>query len=169
MKQLWSYTSLGVLTLLALAVIPAVGQEWELRARLTGFEEVPAIVTTGTGEFSAKIDATGTTITYTLRYSHLEGTTTTAAHIHVGQRAVAGGVSAFLCGGGGKPACPPTSGTVTGIITAADVRDLPLQGVALGELGDLLRAIRSGNAYVNVHSLPTWPGGEIRGQIKVLH
>jgi hypothetical protein len=39
------------------------------------------------------------------------------------------------------------------------------QGVAAGELADLIRAIRAGAAYVNVHTA-TYPTGEIRGQIR---
>lgn len=35
-------------------------------------------------------------IEYTLSYENLEGTTTAAAHIHLGQRDVNGGVIAFL-------------------------------------------------------------------------
>jgi len=44
-----------------------------------------------------------------------------AARIHLGARATTGGVAAFLCGRGGKPACPPTGGTVTATITPANV------------------------------------------------
>jgi hypothetical protein len=44
----------------------------------------------------------------------LEGSVT-AAHIHLGQEDGVGGVIAFLCGGGGKPACPQ-SGEIRGQI-----------------------------------------------------
>jgi hypothetical protein len=87
------------------------------------------------------------------------------AHIHFGQKNVSGGVAAFLCGGGSKPAaCPAREGTVTGTIVAADVVGPSNQGIAAGEFAELVRAIRAGKTYANVHS-SKFPGGEIRGQI----
>ena len=83
-------------------------------------------------------------------------------------RGVNGGVSAFFCGGGGKPACPTPSGTVTGVIVPADIVGPAAQGINPGEptaFDELVRAIRSGFAYANVHTT-RWPGGEIRGQLR---
>lgn len=136
-----------------------------LKADLRGFDEVPAVSSTGSGEFRGEISKDEGSIEFELSYEDLEGTTTLAAHIHVGQVGVIGGVSAFLCGGGGKPACPTTSGTVTGTITASDVIGPTGQGVAPGELDELLNAIGEGVTYVNVHT-NKHPGGEIRGQVK---
>lgn len=132
----------------------------KLKAKLDGFQQVPSLLTNGTGTFSATINSNS--ISYTLTYSGLSSTTT-VAHIHFGQTGVNGGVIAFLCGGGGKPACP-TSGTVTGTITAANIIGPADQGIALKDFAGALRAIESGNTYVNVHS-KTYPMGEIRGQI----
>lgn len=137
----------------------------QMKADLTGFEEVPAVSSTGRGEFVARIANDESALEYRLSYEDLEGTTTTAAHIHLGQRSVNGGVSAFLCGGGGKPACPAVSGTVSGTIIAADVIGPAGQGIAAGELAELIRAMRQGVTYTNVHT-DKHPSGEIRGQIK---
>ena len=137
------------------------GGKTKFKAELNGYEETPSVSSTGMGSFDARID--GDTIHFTLSYEALEGTTTSAAHIHLGQRGVAGGVIAFLCGGGGKPACPATSGTVTGTITAADVIGPAGQGIAAGEFDEVVRALRAGNVYPNVHT-NKHPGGEIRGQ-----
>lgn len=139
-------------------------EEVRLRARLRGFEETPAVSTAASGRFRGEITGGGTVIEFELSYSGLEANAL-FAHIHFGQRGVAGGVSAFLCGGGGKPACPTLSGTVTGTIVAADVIGPAGQGIAAGELAELVRAIRAGVTYANVHSTK-FPGGEIRGQIK---
>lgn len=87
--------------------------------------------------------------------------------MHFGQRGVAGGVSFFFCGGGGKPACPATtSGTVTGTVVAADVVGPAAQGIQPGDLAAILQMIRAGLGYANMHT-PNHPAGEIRGQIEV--
>ena len=128
--------------------------------RMSSYQEVPSISTGANGKFEAKIQ--GSTIEYKLEYSGLSSAAA-AAHIHFGQRSVNGGISAFLCGGGGKPACP-AAGTVTGTIAAADVIGPAGQGIAPGEMSELIAAIRAGRAYANVHT-SSFPGGELRGQI----
>ena len=143
----------------------ANGQSSSFGARLRGYDEVPAINSAGTGQFTASINSSGTEITYKLTYSGLSSSAV-AAHIHLGQRGVAGGVVAFLCGGGTKPACPSSGGTVSGSIVASDIQALSAQGIAAGDLASLLRAMRAGVTYVNVHST-NFPGGEIRGQVSV--
>jgi hypothetical protein len=130
---------------------------------LIGYNEVPANSTAARGSFRARIDTVGQKITYELTYSNLSSTAL-FAHIHFGQRDVTGGVAAFLCGGGGKPACPATGGTVTGTIVPADVIGPAGQGIAPGEFDELVRAIRAGRTYANVHST-NFPGGEIRAQL----
>jgi len=134
----------------------------DFKARLAGFSEVPAVSTMATGTFKAKLNQDGTMLEYELSYSGLS-TTALAAHIHLGASRTNGGVIAFLCGGGGKPACP-ASGTVTGTINATNVIGPTSQGIAAGEFNELVRAMQSGVAYANVHTT-NHPGGEIRGQI----
>ena len=70
-----------------------------------------------------------------------------------------------LSGGGGKPACPPAPAEVHGRIVAADVVGPAAQGIVAGELDELIRALRAGAAYANVHT-DKQPSGEIRGQIR---
>jgi hypothetical protein len=133
---------------------------------LTGYQEaapVP-ISTTGTGTFEASLNSAGDVISFTLTYSDLEGGAVSAAHIHFGQRGVSGGVIAFLCGGGTKPTACPTSGTVTGTITMADIIGPNGQGIEAGSFAEAVRALRAGMVYANVHTA-RWPSGEIRGQI----
>ena len=170
------------LVVLALAVVViaaasvAFGRNFRrLRAVLVGYEEPPPISTVGGGEFRARINKAETEITYELSYSDLESTVQ-QAHIHFGQRGVNGGITVFLCtnlGNGpvGTQACPPSPATIRGTITAADVSpNIPAtlaarnQGLGTGEFGELLRAIRAGRTYVNVHTM-TFPSGEVRGQV----
>ncbi len=135
----------------------------QFRASLRGFQETPlTLFSGGSGTFTATLSDDGTFLTYTLSYSGLTGAF--AAHIHLGAPGTTGGVSAFLCGGGGKPSCPSSSGTVTGTITAADVIGPTGQGLAVGNFAGLLASMRAGATYANVHT-PAHPGGEIRGPI----
>lgn len=136
-----------------------------LSARLDGWQEVPSQVRPGDGRFRAHITSQGgqRVITYVLRYEDLEGDAS-AAHIHIGSRHENGGVAAFLCGGGDKPPCPAREGSVSGVIEPADVIGPAGQGIAPGEIRDLIRALRRGEAYANVHTSVA-PDGELRGQI----
>ncbi len=135
------------------------------RAKLIGYSEVPSVSTLAKGHFRAEIDRSNRSIDYELSYEGLEGGAALAAHIHLGQRHTNGGVSVFLCGGGNKPACPSPGGTMEGTIVATDVIGPTGQGIAAGQIDELVRAIRAGATYVNVHTT-AFPGGEIRGQVK---
>jgi len=128
---------------------------------LSGYQEVPPISTPMSGTFTASLVG-GNTINYELTYSGSEGTPF-MAHIHFGTPGVNGGIMAWLCGGGGKPACPP-SGTVTGTVVAADVLAISSQGIVAGDFQALLDAVVNKAAYANVHS-DLYPAGEIRGKL----
>lgn len=165
MKPLALMLVLTVLMMIGSSVV-AKEQDPHLRinTRMVGFQETPSILSEGTGTFRATLDPGGSSISFTETFSNLSSDVT-ASHIHFGQSGVAGAVFVFFCGGGGKPACPPGGGTLTGTITGADVLGVPAQGITAGSFGDLLRILRSGDAYVNVHTT-NHPGGEIRGQLK---
>ena len=154
-----------VATVVVMGALGAESNKTMLKADpMTGYQEAaPAGVSTvATGSFEATIDEDAQTIDYTLSYSGLEAPVL-FAHIHFGNRFTSGGVSAFLCGGGGKPDCPQ-EGMVTGTVTPADVSGPVGQGIAAGEFVELVRAMRAGMTYANVHSTK-FPNGEIRGQI----
>jgi hypothetical protein len=174
MKRLW-FALLALLCVGAVLAVAAEKEKTHLRAKLTGLEEVvgPAtVITNGTGTFTATIN-NDTTLTYTLTYKNLS-TPVTQAHIHIGATKISGGVSIFLCtnvgGPAGTPACPndaTNSGSVTRIVSAADVIGPANQGVAAGDFADVVRAIASHVTYANVHTT-AHPAGEIRGQIRQL-
>ncbi len=135
-----------------------------VHAVLLGINETPLTLSTpASGKLWADIDEDTGLITFTLTY---EGLTSPPlfAHIHLGERHTTGGVMVFLCGGGGKPACPAAPAEVTGSIMAADVIGPTAQGITAGQFEKVLDAIRSGAAYANVHTT-TYPSGEIRGQV----
>ncbi len=135
---------------------------------LSGFQENPDISTTGGGRVTVKLNDKAQTITYTLKYSGLEGDVL-QAHIHFAKRAVNGGIAVWLCGTAaapgpaGTPECP-AEGKVSRTVTAADIVGPEGQGIEPMSYEELAAAIRAGHAYANVHSTK-WPGGEIRGQI----
>ena len=168
---------LGALLILIGAPGPVMADE-TIKAKLQGFQEVPAVSTTGKGEFRGKISKNEDSIDYELSYDGIEGTIL-QGHIHLGQRSVNGGIMLFLCATNlttpalapaGTPLCPPNGGKVTGTLTASDIRPVLGQGIettpAAAEFAEILHAIRRGVTYANVHSSPNHVGGEIRGQIK---
>jgi hypothetical protein len=166
MKRLIVILSAAALALAVIGVASASGSTNRngFKASLIGYNEVPSISSPATGSLRLSVNEAATTITFTLKYSGVPGNAVTASHIHLGQAAANGGVIAFLCGGGSKPACPASPATVTGTIVASDILGPTTQGIAAGDFAAALRALRSGFTYVNVHT-PAYPSGEIRGQI----
>lgn len=157
-----------------------------LSTQLSGYNEVHfitstppalrgAVSTKATGTFRAAIEADRQLIHYELNYQGLEGSVT-QAHIHFGQRHTVGGIVVWLCQTTANPAppavaastptCPPNTigGAVTGTIGPSQVLAVTGQGIDAGEFDELVRAIRAGATYANVHST-LFPPGEIRGQI----
>lgn len=151
------------------AVAAAGGDRGRVSTRLAGYEEVPVVSTTGGGRFAAAIDRSASEIRYVLTWRRLSGPAQ-QAHIHFGQEDVNGGISVFLCSNlpnspVGTQACPDgLAGRVTGTITPANVIGPAAQGIAAGEFTELVKAIRAGVTYANVHT-GSFPGGEVRGQV----
>lgn len=168
---------LAAVVILATAAAVVFAQKFKsIKEILIGYEEVPAVSTVGRGEFKATINKAETQINYELSYANLEGDVQ-QAHIHLGQRGVNGGISVWLCSSlvnppnpppAGTPFCPPSPATVTGVLTADSVVGPTGQGIAPKEFAELIRAIRAGVTYVNVHTTK-FPGGEVRSQIDEGH
>jgi hypothetical protein len=161
----------AVIGAVAIAAVAVAHDRGAFRARLSGFEEVPAVITDGNGRFEARLDQDAGQIQWTLHYADTNAEVT-QAHIHVGQRLVAGGITVWLCANNppittapaGTQACPPAPADISGTITAAEVVGPAAQGIQPGEFDRLVRALRSGLTYANVHTTQS-PAGEIRGQI----
>ena len=160
------------LLLAVIGMVPIVAQAQDgrkFKASLVGPDEVPALSNVGSGTLKLLIDFTDTSFHYELTFSDISGTGATQSHIHMAQKGVNGGIMVFFCSnlGNGPPgtqACP-ANGTISGTITAADViGGAAAQGIAVGEFAEVLKAIRNGVVYANVHSA-LFPGGEIRGQL----
>src|SRR5688500_9533828 len=155
----------ALLPLLLLPLSAPDAQNRNFKATLVGFQEVPAPTAAG-GQFQARISDDGAAIHYQLSYRALEGAVS-MAHIHLGQKSVNGGIAVWLCSNLGTPGvqpCPTPPATISGIVMAADVVGPAGQSVAAGEFAELVRAIRSCVAYVNVHT-SLHPGGDISSQL----
>lgn len=157
----------------AFLVIPACGDDDDpsgpatsFSAALSGANEVPAVPSSATG--SATLSLSGDQLTYTVNVTNLENAV--VAHIHIAPVGQNGPVRMNLCGTG-DPQPPCTSGT--GVLATGT------NGTTVGSpaitFDSLVSAMRTGGAYVNVHTddgqgAPnTGPGdmasGEIRGQV----
>jgi hypothetical protein len=173
MKRLRVKLALAVVAAGALAIgivtVAMAGGGKSIHERLTGYEEVPALSTPGVGKFRASINRGANEIRYQLTYGGLESPAT-QSHIHFENRTNSGPIVVFLCtnlgnGPAGTQACPAGGGTISGTIRPADVgAGAAAQGLAAGEFNELVRAIRAGATYVNVHTAGR-PTGEIRAQL----
>lgn len=171
----FSLAPLAWIVLLALVgVSPAAAQPLDFSgtatADLSGFNEVPAVFSFAGGRFEATVNAAGTSINWDLTYDHLSANVT-QAHIHFAEEHVNGAIVIFFCSNlpnppSGTPACPAPPAHLTGTFTAANVGSgAQNQGIGAHQIKALLRAMRAGATYVNVHSTK-FPGGEIRGQVR---
>jgi hypothetical protein len=130
----------------------AYADELKFEAELSGAEEVPSVMTEGVGE--AKFESDGTSVDFELKWDDLT-TPALFAHIHCGVRGMNGPVGVTLF-----PSQMGTEGEVESAFTGPD----PGNACAWEDLADVLGAMATGGAYVNVHSMQH-PGGEIRGQV----
>jgi len=129
-------------------------------AGLSGSSEVPAVPTSGTGFAALSSNAGQTAIDYTLLTYGLVDVA--QAHIHIGAPDVNGPVAVFLFG----PADPPVTSDgilAQGTFTEADL--IATAGVFDGTMATLIDHLRSGTAYVNVHTVVN-PTGEVRGTVE---
>lgn len=158
---------------LAMASPLASSAEAAFTATLTGSENVPeAIKTDATGELEFIVSADSRKVRYELTVKDLSNIA--AADVHLGPAGANGPLVVKLFPvRGASPKKGPFSGVLAeGTFDASDLIG-PLAGA---DLEELLEQVRTGNAYVNVHTNDgldppnSGPGdyrlGEIRGQIR---
>lgn len=174
MSRLAAGAAVLALTLSGFTAAAADIENPHARAFLRSYEEVPAVSSSAWGEFRARLipdlSAVGevAAIEWELRYTGLQADWLEAV-IRFGQRGVNGNIVVFLCTDLQTnpvlvPFCPAV-GNVSGVITPDHVGNgAAAQGIGAGEFGELVRAVRVGATYVNLHS-SSFPTGEIRGQI----
>jgi Cu/Zn superoxide dismutase len=127
------------------------------KAKLTPKEEVAKPKSKASGKAEFKVSADGKSMSYKLHVKNL--TDASAAHIHTGKK-----------GENGPPVVGLSSeakqGKFSGVLAEGTITDKDLMGSLQGKtVQDLVDLIKSGDAYVNVHTTAN-PDGEIRGQLK---
>ncbi len=151
------------------------------RAELFGHHEVPLVITDATAEFSATLNDDETELTYELTWNDLESAPI-KAHIHLGKPGTNGSDIVTLCDADGLdpfdnviPTMEGLSGSVAGTLRSDHVVDVSTQfagrsvnqGIARGEFGKFVAALKDGFCHVNIHTQNySAPIGLLRGQIE---
>jgi hypothetical protein len=131
-------------------------------AKMSGSNEVPPVTNAGSGIAVFHILPVGhqEVLNYELDLKNITGVT--GAQIQSGKQGENGPVVASLFNPGKSG--PPT-GTINGLLTAATLTSSQLTGpLAHKTIDSLVNMIRSGDAYVNIHTTQN-QNGEVRGQI----
>jgi hypothetical protein len=140
---------------MALAPLTALADDSEFEADLDPGQEV--VVPVGSeGEGEAEFTVKRNRIRYKLEWEDLTSKAV-AAHIHCAAPGVNGPIGVTLLAETKRP-----DGRVRGSFSAPDSPN----GCGWTTLGDVLTAMVTGNAYVNVHTI-NFPAGEIRGQVEI--
>ena len=138
--------------LVATACNDATKDQTLFGATLSGANEVPARPSAATGAASFALD--GDTVFFSVDVRQINEVI--MAHIHSGAAGVNGPVRVDLFLG-------PATGTVNGLLAEGTFTAANVRGVTFEEL---LEQMRSGAAYVNVHTTQ-FPSGEVRGQVQL--
>ena len=126
-------------------------------ATLGGGDETPILLSGAAGTAEVAIDTTAKEFAVTLRIFNIP-TTTTAGHIHVGSKGIAGPVVIDF---------PAIAGRLGDFVTTFRVGEAAFRAnaaIGINTIDDVIQAVANGNAYVNIHTT-TFPAGEIRGQL----
>jgi len=130
----------------------------EFHATLSGGHVVPPVATEASGKAEFELEADGT-LSFELEVANIDNVT--AAHIHAGAFGEAGPILATLYFNPATASFTETEEVAEG--TLAD-DDLTPNGDFDGSVGGLLDLLRSGAAFVDVHTSGQ-PAGELRGQV----
>ena len=123
-------------------------------ASMSGTNEVPPVDTKAIGETTFRTANNNTTIKYKVNITGFKDAT--GAHIKMGKAGANGEVVVDLLPGSKK------NPTKIGMAIRGNITDSSLVGPLKGKtLADLISAIKSGDAYVDIHT-PTHKEGELK-------
>ena len=150
----------GIILMVSASVLMAQGM---YKADLNGYNEVPTLSTTGSGQLAVKVSSDQRSLNVTLTFTKLEGVAQ-SVDLRLGMPGMTGGLLAWICGGL-KPSCPTAAqGSATATITANDIQAVPGQGIAAADLASVILALENGAVYAHI-STNKFQNGEIRGQL----
>lgn len=132
-------------------------QRQQFTAKMTGTQEVPPKDTKATGTATFVPTPDQMTLTY-----RVDSNTNynTMANIHKGKAGENGPIVITFF-------TSPTPGGIVPFTAHGNLRSDDLEGpLASKQITDLIKMIKDGDAYVNVHTVQN-PNGEIRGQISI--
>jgi hypothetical protein len=143
--------------MLIVCTAPAAAQT--LTATLNAAEETPSFLTGAVGTIEVSIDQLNQELTVHLSVFNLPAGTT-AGHIHIGPKGIAGPVVINF---------PIPAGRTDDLSLAFRVNGkdfVPRPEIGINTMTDAIQAILLGNSYANVHTT-AHPAGEIRGQLEL--
>lgn len=127
------------------------------KSMLSGSESVPAVETMAKGDATFTVIKDEKALSYYVTVSDIENVT--AAHIHLGKKGENGPPVALITN-------EKKAGKFSGTLAEGTITKKDLMGSMTGKsVEDLIKQIKKGNAYLNVHT-DKYPNGEIRGQVK---
>jgi hypothetical protein len=167
---------IGVVVALALTAAAAAVAAFNgnFGTHLQGRYEVPMRDTNAQGQAIFRLSDDGSSVDYKLIASNIENAF--MAHIHMGPATDTGPIVVWLYPSTAPLQGPFGSGRHDGVLAEGTFTAANFVGPLAGHpMSDLIAAIQSGDAYVNVHTNDgvdgvntgpgDFPGGEIRGQL----
>ena len=146
---MWKLRSLLLFLVTLFVVSSAAAAPIRFYANMTGGQEIPAVTTSSYGRAGFEFADSLTSMSYIIRTNV---SAPTAAHIHCAPAGQNGPVGVTL---------QLRSATGHGTITKPDKNN----ACGWTTVADVMTAMQSGNAYINVHTA-AFPTGEIRGQVR---
>ena len=164
------------LFVLGLAAVGAAGAAFNgnWSDHLNGAQEVPTRDTQGQGQATFRLADDGSSLHYKLIASNIDNVF--MAHIHMQRPGVNGPIVVWLYPSTAPAPGPLGAGRTNGVLAEGTITADDLVGPLDNQsLSALVEAMRTGNAYVNVHTNDgvappdtgpgDFPGGEIRADI----
>ncbi|WP_051315441.1 CHRD domain-containing protein [Algoriphagus terrigena] len=134
-------------------VLPELNKNFVVH--LDGKNEVPSVTSKASGLAIFQFDAMDSSLDFQINLNQISDVR--FSHIHLAKAGANGPVVVDL-------RMDKVIGNVSGVYAKGTITADQLKGLLLGgDLAILKEALRTGNAYVNVHS-DNFPGGEVRGQ-----
>jgi CHRD domain len=158
----------------AVAAVAFAAFSGNFGTHLKGQFEVPIRDTNAQGQAIFRLSDDGSSVDYQLIASNIDNAF--MSHIHLGPAGTNGPIVVWLYPGTAPVPGPLGSGRHDGVLAEGTFTAANLVGPLAGHpLSDLIDAIQTGNAYVNIHTNDgvgaintgpgDFPGGEVRGQL----